>query len=166
MTEGLGYDASVRVLREALVEAEGNARGFAVRARGRPELLSSHSWRELAEIENLLAQRLEGALQSELRVVPHTAFTRIRAHWRGLWGGLASERSLVRQLFHQTSHSQVEAWRAGAPQLESVLWPFFVSRTQYLANTLALALDEPAPSSPLIWHPGRREFRLRGGESG
>ncbi len=159
MTGGLGYDATVRVLREALVEAEGNARGFAVRARGRPELLSSHTWRELAEIEDFLAQRLEAALRNELRVVPHTAFTRIRAHWRGLWGGLASEQGLVRRLLHASTHSPVEAWRAGAPQLEAVLWPFFASRTQYLANTLALALDEPAPSPALIWHPGRREFR-------
>ncbi len=164
MNGGLSYEETVRVLRGALVESEGNSRGFAVRARGRPELVSSHTWQELAEIEDLLAQHLEAALRSELRVVPHTAFTRIRAHWRGLWGGLASERALIRRLFHESTHSQVEAWRAGAPQLEAVLWPFFVSHTQYLANTLALALDEPAPSPPLIWHPGRREFRLRGGE--
>ncbi len=159
MHGGLSYDETVRVLRAALVEAEGNARGFGVRARGRPELVSSHSWRELAEIEDLLAQQLEAALRNELRVAPHSAFTRMRAHWRGLWGGLASERALMRRLFHESRHSQVATWRAGAPQLEAVLWPFFAARTQYLANTLALALDEPAPAPPLIWHPGRREFR-------
>ncbi len=159
MAGGLDYDETVRVLRAALVEAEGNARGFHIRARGRPSLVASRSWRELGEIEVLLAQRIEAALRRELRVDPRTALTRIRAYWRGLWAGLASEWSLVRRLFRENTQSQVQTWRAQAPQLEPVLWPFFVARTQYLANTLALGLDEPAPCPALIWHPGRREFR-------
>lgn len=160
---GLAYDETVRLLRAALVEAEGNARAFTIRGRGRPELVSSRSWHELSEIETLLAQHIEKTLRGELRVEPRSALTTLRAHWRALRGGLAAERSLARRLFRENTGSRVQSWREQAPQLEHVLWPFFVARTQHLANTFALALNEPAPSPPLIWHPGRREFRQQPG---
>ncbi len=157
--EALGYDETLTVLRRSLVVATGNAQAFGIRARGRPRLLSARGWAELAEIERLLALRLTDSLRRELRVAASSGWGRTQATWRGLAGGLASEPGFVARLFHEVRAQPVERWRAGAPQLESSLWPFFCARTRYLVNTLALSLNEPAPHPALFWHPGAREFR-------
>jgi hypothetical protein len=162
VTRALDYDETVRVLRASLVEAAGNAWAFGLRSRARPTLLSSRAWQELGAIEAVLVQHLEAALRRELRVEPRPLATRLRMYGRGLCAGLAGERSLVTRLLRESLRSPVQAWREAAPQLEAALWPFFVARTQYLANTLALALDEPTSFSTLVWHPGRREFHRRG----
>jgi hypothetical protein len=154
----LSYDETVRALRGALAEAAGHARAFAVRARGRPQLVSTRTWGELAEIEALLAGAVETTLRRELRVEPWTLFVRGRTGARIIVESLRGERGLVRTLFEEARTHAVREWRQGAPQLEPTLWPFFVARSDYLANTFALALDEPAPHPPLLWHPGRREF--------
>lgn len=161
MGEEVGYEDALRALRASLAEAAGNARVFAIRSRGAPRLLSAHSWGELAEIETLLVRELVLALRNELRVEPWSYATRLRAGWRGVLGGLRPEAGLVAGLLRELLEHPVERWRAGAPQLEAGLWPFFSARTRYLANTFALALNEPAPHAPLIWHPGRREFTAR-----
>ncbi len=50
--------------------------------------------------------------------------------------------------------------RLGFPdQIEASLWPFFVKCTHHLANTCALALDEPSSYPAIFWHPGRGEFQ-------
>jgi hypothetical protein len=131
-----------------------------MRARGRPELVSSRSWAELAEIEALLGARLQAAIRQELRAEPLTPVVQLRALWRALRDGLlAAEARLVRRQLRAAASHPVASWRSGAPQLEADLWPFLEARTHYLANTFALALDEPAPFAPLIWHPGSRSFR-------
>lgn len=159
MDADLGYDETLRVLRQSLVRAVSNAWVFTIRARGRPQLLSARGWLELVEIERTLGGQLERALRSDLRVEPWSALGRTRSLYRGIWDSLRGERALVVDLFGRASRDPVDAWRRGAPQLEESLWPFFTGRTHYLANTFALALDEPAPFPTVIWHPGRREFR-------
>jgi hypothetical protein len=162
VAEALGYDEAVAVLRRALAEAGGGARAFEIRARARPQLLSARSWHELAVIETLLAERLATALSRELRVSPWRFTTRARAGVRFVSGALVPEARAVRGVFERTRAHPVERWRAAAPQLEATLWPFFSARTRYLANVTALALSEPAPYPPLLWHPARREFLDRG----
>jgi hypothetical protein len=158
--ESLDYDATLRVLRKALGEAAGNARGFGMRAGGRPELLSSRIWSELSEIESILGGHLQGAIQQELRAKPWTPAVQLSALWRTLQNGLlAGEARLIQRQLRAASSHPVSAWRRGAPQLEPSLWPFLEARTHYLANTFALALDEPAPFPALIWHPGTQSFR-------
>ena len=154
----LEYEDAVRLLRRALVETTGNARAFRVRARGRPQLVSARSWRELSEIENLLAHELFEVLRRELRVEPWKYFMRIRAGWRGISLGIRGEASVVTQLYRESSQAPVDAWRTGAPQVEE-LWSFLCPRTHHLANTLALALGEPSPYPALFWHPGQRNFK-------
>ncbi len=159
MAEELRYDDAITALRKALMEARTNARAFAVHARARPRLLSARTWAELAEIELLLARRLEQALSRELRVAPWTPLDRVRTWLGGLFGGLRPESRLVGELWRATLAHPVERWRTGTPQLEESLWPFFVSRTRHLANALALAQNEPAPYPQIFWHPGRRQFQ-------
>jgi hypothetical protein len=159
--DGLSYDETIKVLRAALVEVEGNTWAFQVRSRGQPKLLSSHAWRELGEIEALLVESIVEALSCELRAEPWTRFARLRARGRGLLKALAGERGVIERLCREFTHSPVEGWRRATPQLEATVWPFFVARTHYGANTFSLALDQPAPFPPLIWHPGRREFQGR-----
>ena len=124
-----------------------------------PELLTARSWAELASIEALLAATLEQAIQRELKTDPWTTGPWIASLARivrnGLWGG---ERSLVARTFAETRSHAVESWRPQAPQLEASLWPFFVDRTRYLANNMALALDERTPYPPLVWNPRRQAF--------
>jgi hypothetical protein len=158
--ESLDYDATLRVLRRTLGKVAGNARAFGMRARGRPELISSRTWAELAEIELLLVAQLQTAIRQELRAQPLTPLVQLSALWRAFRDGLmGGEARLVRRQLHAASSHPVASWRRGAPQLEPSLWPFLEARTHYLANTFALALDEPAPFPPLIWHPGSRSFR-------
>jgi hypothetical protein len=157
--ESISYEDTIKILRAALVAADGNAWAFQVRWRGQPKLLSERSWRELADIEKLLGRSLAQALRQELRVAPWTYRGRIQARWRGIVRGLANERWVVARLYQEFSQSPVESWRREVPQLETTLWPFFVARTHYGANTLALALDQPAPFPALIWHPGRQDFQ-------
>ena len=159
MGEEFSYDDAVAALRDSLVEAAANARGFAIRARGRPKLLSARAWAELAQIEALLARDLVDCLKLELHEEPSSPFREMVALLRGLWRALISEPALVRRLYRDASQHPVEAWRAAAPQLEASLWPFFAARTRHLANTTALALNEPQPWPALFWHPARREFR-------
>ena len=116
------------------------------------------AWAELGGIEALLCERLVEALRRELRAEPWGTFGQASALLRGISTGLSPERSLLDRLCRKASANPVELWRAGAPQLEATLWPFFSARTRYLANTTALALNQPSPFPPLIWHPGRREF--------
>lgn len=158
--ESLDYDATLRALRRTLGEVAGNARAFGMRAKGRPELVSSRTWAELAEIELLLGAQLQATIRQELRAEPLTPLVQLSAFWRTFREGLLTgEARLVRRQLWAASSHPVSSWRRGAPQLESSLWPFFEARTHYLANTFALALDEPAPFPPLIWHPGSRSFR-------
>lgn len=159
MPDALDYEAAIRVLRGSLLEAGVNLRAFDVRSRGRPRLLTARDWAELAGIEALLAARLEQALARELRVEPWTWPGRVLAFWRGVAGGLAAERAFAASRLRAATEQPVEQWRAAAPQLESTLWPFFSQRTRYLANTMALALDEPAPYPPLVWLP--RDLRFK-----
>ena len=154
----LTYDETVRALRAALAEVSRHTRAFAVRSRARPRLVSARTWAELAEIEAVLAFGLEETLQRELHVAPQTLLVRARTGARLLAESLRGEEGLVRALFGRARTHPVRDWRAATPQLESTLWPFFVARTDYLANTLALALNEPAPFPLLLWHPGRHEF--------
>ncbi len=155
----LSYDETVQVLQRSLVEATGNARGFAVRSRGRPKLVSARAWAELAEIEARFARDLADTVRLELRAEPWTFVTRTLAFYRGLWLGIQSEPSLVASLFRHAAEHPVDQWREGTPNLEGTLWPFFAARTHHLANTMALALDEPSPYPAIFWHPGRREFQ-------
>ena len=159
MTEELSYDDALHVLRGSLAEVAGNARVFALRARRGGGLLSARDWAELAEIEARLEHDLADTLRLELNVDPWTWSGQTWALYRGVWLALHREPRLVRGIFESARQSPVEQWRAAAPQLEASLWPFFADRTRYLANTLALALHEPAPFPVLIWHPGRRAFR-------
>ncbi|MFQ5513400.1 MAG: hypothetical protein ACE5FG_03095 [Myxococcota bacterium] len=152
------YDEALAFLRSALVESAGNARAFERRAGGRPTQLSPRAWRELSEIELQLTNVLENVIRSELRETPWNGWLRLRAQALGCRGALGAEQRLIQRVHRRCVDAPLEQWRDARPQLEGVLWPFFVDRTQYLANTLALALDEPAPYRPLIWHPGRREF--------
>jgi hypothetical protein len=115
-------------------------------------------WAELAEIEALLVRGLEEALRRELRIEPWTLSVRTRAGARAVAESLRGEEPLVRALISEARDHPVQDWRRRAPQLESELWPFFVARTEYLANGLALALNEPAPYPVLVWHRGRQEF--------
>ena len=145
------------MLRRSLAESSGNARAFSWRSRGKPQLLTARSWAELAGIEALLAARVEQAIQRELRTDPWTTgpwiASLVRIARNGLWGG---ERSVVARTFAETRAHRVETWRQQSPQLEASLWPFFVDRTRYLANSMALALDERTPHPPLVWNPRRR----------
>ncbi len=161
MSQGLGYDATLRIVRTALVAARGNAWGFQVRSRGAPKLLSRRAWQELCEIETLLVHALREVVRRELHAEPHTLLMRMHTGWRCLSVALMGERNVIVRLLREGVASPLETWRRDAPQLETSLWPFFVSRTQHLANVCALALDEPAPFPPLIWHPGQRGFQRR-----
>ena len=159
MEEQFGYDDVLRALRSSLVDAQANARAFALRARGRPALVSIRAWGELAAIEVRLARDLADCVRLEMREEPWTLAGRASAVLRGLRRGLVGEERLVMRLFRDTRSHPVERWRATAPQLEASLWPFFVARTHHLANAMALALNEPAPFPAVYWHPGRLEFR-------
>ncbi len=159
MAGALGYDGTVRLLRSALAKTSGNAWAFQVRSRGQPKLLSASTWKSLCEIEQLLVAQIEQALRQDLRVEPRPWRVALSGQLRGLRVALAAEPGTVRRLHDEAVRARVSTWRERAPQLEARLWPFFVERTQYLANTLALALDEPAVFPALVWHPGRREFR-------
>ncbi len=161
MGDDLSYNEAIAVLRGSLIEASGNARAFAIRSRGRPSLLSARTWEQLAQIEARLARDLEDTLRLELHTEAWTWLARTRAFYRGPRLGLLGEERLVRELYRSAARHPVDLWRAGAPQLEASLWRFFSARTHYLANTLALALNEPAPHPALIWNPGRREVRSR-----
>jgi len=162
VAQELGYDAAVAVLRAALAESGGSARAFELRSRARPRLLTARSWHELAVIEALLAARLATALSRELRVPPWSLAARARAGATFAARALAPETRVVRRVFERARTHPVERWRAAAPQLEGMLWPFFSARTRYLANVAALALSERAPYPPLLWHPARKEFLDRG----
>jgi hypothetical protein len=159
LSEGLSYDETELLLRNSLVEVSGNARAFALRSRAGARLVSKRSWSELAQIEAQLERDLADTLRLELRSEPWSWLARTRALGRGLGLGITSEAHLIRVLFERVRAHPVERWREDAPQLEASLWPLYVARTHYLANTLALALDEPAPYPALIWNPHRREFR-------
>lgn len=163
MPEALSYDEALRALRGALVEAAGNARVFALRARRDGRLMRARDWAQLSEIEARLERDLADTLRLELHADPWPWVTLTRAIYRGLWLALLGEERLVRGLFESARRHPVEDWRAGAPQLEASLWPFFVDRTRYLANTLALALHQPAPFPALLWHPGQRQFKRANG---
>ncbi len=155
----LGYEDAVRIVRRVLADAAGNARAFSIRSRGRPRLVSARTWAELAEIEAILSAILEESLLRELRVAPWTLGMRYRTGFAAIGGALRGEDGLVRSLFGRARVQPTAEWRAGAPQLEGTVWPFLEARTEHLANALALALNEPAPFSTLIWHPGRQEFQ-------
>ena len=159
MSEGFDYDRAIQLLRRSLIETAGNAQAFAIRARGRPKLVSARNWAELAEIEARLARDLDDTIRLELRVGGFTFIGRALAFYRGIWLGLQSETWVVNKLFRDAAEHPIEQWREASPQLEASLWPFFVKRTHHLANTLALALDEPSPYPIIFWHPGRHEFQ-------
>ncbi len=159
MGEGLDYDGALRLLRELLCEAAANTWAFRLRARRSPTLLSERGWMELAEVESRLRHCLEQGIRHELRTDAWTYLLRVRTVARGLRLALVGERAVVERLRHTSACAPLEAWRRGAPQLEQRLWPLLVPRTHHLANALSLALNEPAPFPPLIWHPGRGEFR-------
>ena len=165
MSRSFDYAETLRVLRDTKVQAVGNAWAFGVRAGSSPSLLSPHAWRELGEIESLLEHTLRDVIRRELRAEPAPYFSFLKARWRGLRVGLGNEDSAVRRLLSELTQSSVDQWREGAPQLEASLWPFLTDRTHYLANTLSLALSEPAPYPAMIWHPGRREFSSRAGNA-
>ncbi|MCP4007289.1 MAG: hypothetical protein GY725_24160 [bacterium] len=154
----LEYDEVVRHLRAALVETTRNTRGFSVRARGRPELLSPQAWLELAQIEALLAHQLEQTVQRELKENAWSPLRQMQALFGGLFDGVIGEQSLVTRVAAAAARHPVDQWRAGNPQLEQSLWQLFSNRTHYLANTTALALNERAPYPPIVWNPGRRSF--------
>ena len=141
-----------------LAEATGNARAFAVRARGRPRLLSARAWGELAEIEARLSALVEDVLRGDLRAEPWSLPMRYRAGFGAVVGALRGEPGLLQSLLERARSQPTSSWRRGAPQLEEGLWPFLAERTEHLANTAALALNEPAPFPPLVWHPGRGAF--------
>ena len=153
----IGYDEIVGLLRRELGGVARNVRVFALRARVRPTLVSPREWTLLAEIETELQELLQHTLQLELHVDPWTMRRQLGSMLGSLIGGLRGERPLLLALLRDAADHPVERWRAGAPQLQD-LWPFFAARTHYLANTFALALDEPAPFPPLVWNPRRREF--------
>jgi len=154
------YDEAVQICRRGMIDAAANAQGFALRAaRGAKGQVSAATWSELAQIEQILLPRLERALRQELRVPPWPFPSRPQAHGLGLWRGLGPESAVAPRLFLAAASGAVDRWRSSAPQLEGVVWPFWVERTHYLANTLALALNEPAPYPVLMWHPRQREFR-------
>jgi hypothetical protein len=156
------YDEAVRVCRRGVLDAAANAQGFALRAaRGGSGAVSPATWSELAQIEQLLVPRLEQALRRELRVEPWPFPSTLQASLLGFWRALAPEAMIARRLYLNAASGAVDRWRTGAPQLEGVVWPFWVERTHYLANTLALALNEPAPYGVLMWHPRLREFRSK-----
>jgi hypothetical protein len=157
--DALDYDATLRALRASLIEVQGNARAFAIRARGRPSLLSTRGWAELAQIEQRLARDLADSVRLELHEEPGSLVNRARAEIRGLRLGLASEPRLLSHLMEEASSHPIQEWRPLAPQLEASLWPFFAARTEHLANAAALALNEPQPFPPLFWHPARSEFQ-------
>ena len=154
----LGYEEVVALLRRELRGVARNARVFGLRSRARPSLMSARSWAELAQIEVELQDILEHTLRLELHVEPWTGWGRTAVGVGSFIDSLADERRLLTRLFGTAAHHPVERWRAGVPQLEDALWPFLSGRTRYLANTLALALNEPAPFAQLIWHPRRRQF--------
>ncbi len=154
----LAYDEVIVVLRRELRRVARNARVFGLRSRARPALLGARSWAELAQIEAELQDLLEHTLRLELHVEAWTTWGRSVGAFGSFVGSLVSERRLLTRLFAEAIHHPVDRWRAGVPQLEDALWPFLSARTRYLANTLALALDEPAPFPPLIWQPRRRQF--------
>ncbi len=154
----LGYEEIIALLRRELRGVARNARVFGLRSRARPSLLSGRSWAELAQIEAELQDILEHTLRLELHVEPWTAWGRTAVGVGSFVASLTSERRLLTRLFGAAAHHPVERWRIGVPQLEDALWPFLSGRTRYLANTLALALNEPAPFAQLIWHPRRRQF--------
>jgi hypothetical protein len=157
--QAFDYDAAVRVLQRSLTAATANARAFGARTYTGHGLISARGWNELAEIEAHMVRLLRAALQRELRTEPRPLAARVRSWLRGERDSWSGERSLIARQLREASSWPVAAWRAGNPQLEAVLWPFFQSRTQHLANQMALALHEPAPYPAIVWHPGRREFR-------
>ncbi len=154
----LGYEEAIVLLRRELRGVARNARVFALRGRARPALLGAHSWTELAQIEAELQDMLQHTLSLELHVEPWTPWGRVAAGLGSFRDSLAAERYLLQRLLKEAVNHPVERWRTGVPQLEDALWPFLSARTHYLANTLALALAEPAPFPPLVWQPRRRSF--------
>ena len=157
--QAFDYDAAVRILQRALTAATANVRAFGARAYTGHGLISARGWNELAEIEAQLAPLLHAALQRELRTEPRPALARVHAWLRGERDSWSGERTLIGRQLREACSWPVAAWRAGNPQLETGLWPFFQGRTQHLANQMALALHEPAPYPAIVWHSGRREFR-------
>ncbi len=158
----LSYDEVVRLLRHELRSIGRNARVFALRARARPALLSAREWGLLAQIEAELQDMLQHTLRLELHVEPWSPWGQLRSTLASFRDGARGERALMTRLFLEAAAHPIERWRVGAPQLEDALWPFMSARTRYLANTVALALDEPAPFPPLVWNPRRREFISEG----
>ena len=154
----LDYDTAIVLLRHELRRVACNARVFALRSRARPTLLSARSWAELAQIEAELQDLLEHTLRLELHVEPWTGWGRVQTGISSFLSSLRGERRLLESLLEEATRHPIEHWRNDAPQLEDALWPFLSGRTRYLANMLALALDEPAPFPPLLWQPRRRQF--------
>ena len=159
MTVRLDYDETERLLDRLLVELKANSRAFRIRASGRPQCMSGAQWAELAEIDSLVAATLHEVMRREFRSEPGGPWADLTAAVTGLTGGLVSERRLLSRLHERCAAQPVERWRAGAPQLEASLWPLFCDRTQHLANSVALALNEPAPHPAIIWQPHLRAFR-------
>jgi hypothetical protein len=161
MAGEFAWDDAVRALRGALAVSRANVRAFGMRAAGRPGLLTPRQWAELAAIEERLAALLTDALRRELRVEPWTFTSGLRALARTARDVALGERAQVERLLAESRTHPVEDWRAAAPGLEKPLWSLMRGRTRHLANTAALALNEPAPYPPLFWHPARGEFVAR-----
>ena len=163
MSEELTYDATLALLKRSLLEIHGNAIGFLRRGERRPSnadiALSPRSWQELATIEALLARDVEDCIKLELHEEPWSPWSHMGTVFRGLFLSIGSDEKVLRKLHADLADHPVDHWRAGAPQLEASLWPLFANRTHYLANTVALALNEPPPYPTLIWLPRERKFR-------
>ena len=163
MPDALSYDATLHLLKRALIEIHGNAIAFLRRGQRSPSraphTLSPRTWQELATIEALLSRDLEDCIRLELHEEPWNPWAHIFTVFGGLWRSFGSEEKLLRSLHASLSSLPLDQWRTGAPQLEPSLWPFFANRTPYLANTAALALNEPPPYPTLIWLPRERKFR-------
>jgi hypothetical protein len=156
----LGYDEALAVLRGQLVAARANASVFGSLARaGSGGLLSPRGWAELADIEAELARQLEQNLRRELRADPFPVLSAGRAFLRQTVDRFSPERALAQRRLTETRELPLSRWRAGIPQLENGLWDFTIGRSHHLANTLALALNEPAPFPVVVWQPARRQFR-------
>ena len=156
---GLDYDEAVRVLRRRLVSSHATASAASSRAGRQDGEVSGRTWSEIAEIDALLVLQLETALTRELRATPWPGLSRARAFYAGIYRGFRGERDLALQLFEEARDEPVGAWRARAPQLEASLWPFWEDRNHFVANSLALALSEPAPFPAVIWISRERRFR-------
>jgi hypothetical protein len=156
----LGYDEALAVLRALLVAVRANTAVFASLSRsGQGGLLSPRGWAELAEIEAELARQLDLNLRRELRAEPFPPLCTLRVLLRETLDRFSPERSVILRRMAETRDLPLARWRAGSPQLENGFWDFAIGRSHHLANTLALALDEPAPFPVVVWQPARRQFR-------